>query len=228
MKLLSKSMGAMAVAMLMHVSTPAAPVLQITSGKLFGAKGVIVEGSSYDVQFLDGNCRTLYSNCDAASDFAFHSATSAVAAATALFDTVFVDSALGMFDKNPGLTNGCATIQFCFSIIPYAINTSNNRFSVVYAVNAGEPFYADGIDGGDGSKYMTINADATISNSSYTYAVWTASTSGTTQAASTVSEPGSLVLVATCTGLLTAARRRRRLKRHHELCAPSVENWNSR
>jgi hypothetical protein len=49
-----------------------------------GASDVLVDGSLYDVQFLDGTCIDLYDGCDEVSDFTFQTSASAVLASQAL------------------------------------------------------------------------------------------------------------------------------------------------
>lgn len=84
-----------------------------SNGVLLGASGVIVNGQSYDVQFTNGSCNSLFSNCDP-TQFTFHDSTSANAAAQALLDQVFIDLSSTMnFDSNPALTNGCSLPNAC-------------------------------------------------------------------------------------------------------------------
>ena len=92
------------------------------NGNLTGASNVDVGGTLYDVQFLDGSCVSLFTGCDnAAEDFAFATGAHASAAAQALVDQVFTDTALGQFDSHPELTNGCAQLGSCSLYTPYAI-----------------------------------------------------------------------------------------------------------
>ena len=39
---------------------------------LWGAKGVMVNGSLYDVEFVDGSCETLFTICDEEYSFTFN------------------------------------------------------------------------------------------------------------------------------------------------------------
>ena len=102
----------------LFASAPASAAVQIVdNGILTGATGVLVNGVSYDVSFLDGECSSVFSGCDAISDFAF-GGTDGMAAATSLIDQVFFDSALGSFDSNPALTRGCSGVSLCNAFIP--------------------------------------------------------------------------------------------------------------
>ena len=79
--------------------------LNITGGQLFGASGVNVGGSLFDVEFVDGTCIALFDGCDSAvDDFTFPSLASAQAANTALLDQVFGPGGFSVLD--PSLING--------------------------------------------------------------------------------------------------------------------------
>jgi hypothetical protein len=90
------------------------------SGQLTGATGVNVNGTLYDVTFVDGTCDAVFGSCGAGSTFTFSSSADAIAAAQALLDQVFTDGAAGQFDSEPALTLGCGNPQECVTIIPYS------------------------------------------------------------------------------------------------------------
>lgn len=100
-----------------------------STGALIGAKGVNVAGTLYDVTFEDGTCESIFSGCDAASDFAFNNAADATAAAAALLDQVFIDLGVNRFedlrfDLRPGLTYGCtSTSSICLTYIPFELGS---------------------------------------------------------------------------------------------------------
>jgi hypothetical protein len=101
-------------------ATVASPIT--VGGVLVGASGVNVGGTFYDVQFVDANCVEVFGGCDEASDFVFQSQADAIAAAHALFDQVWLDDVLGLYDTDPALTNGChidAFDKLCNAWIPY-------------------------------------------------------------------------------------------------------------
>ena len=78
------------------------------SGILTGATGVNVNGTLYDVTFVDGSCVSLFDGCDSVSDFDFSSADDAGDASQALLNQVFLDGPDGNFDSAPQeLTFGC-------------------------------------------------------------------------------------------------------------------------
>jgi len=105
----------LAAAALLGAAPATAAVQIIDNGILTGAGGVIVDGTSYNVEFLDGACSALFSGCDQASDFAFTTFGSATLAANALLEQVLI----GAYDTNPALTRGCSGTSSCTTIIPY-------------------------------------------------------------------------------------------------------------
>jgi hypothetical protein len=84
-----------------------AATLNVVGGQLMGASDVLVDGSLYDVQFLDGTCIDLYNGCDESSDFTFQTWASATLAGQALLDQVFLDWSAWLFFPNSGSLNGC-------------------------------------------------------------------------------------------------------------------------
>lgn len=111
----------------------AALILDVDAdGNLLGAKDVIVDGTLYDVHFLDGTCIELFSGCDENIDFTFNTRQSAELAAIALLNSVFTNTPLGNFDDKPALTNGCSASSVC------QVKTMFRIFSV------GDTTYADG------------------------------------------------------------------------------------
>lgn len=101
-----------------------AAVLHVNgSGILTGATGVQVGSSLYGIEFLDGNCASVYGVCDAAH-FPFTNRADADAASQAILDQVFIDGSLGLFDSIPWLTQGCSNPNFgrsnyCNAFTPY-------------------------------------------------------------------------------------------------------------
>jgi hypothetical protein len=89
------------------------------SGQLTGANGVNVNGTYYDVTFEEGTCIGLFGGCTSSSNFDFQTSSSAVAAAAALLNQVFVDGPSGNFGSDPWLTYGCNDLRYCDVLIPY-------------------------------------------------------------------------------------------------------------
>jgi hypothetical protein len=107
--------------LVLSASGASAATLNVVGGELLGASGVIVDGSSYDVEFLRGSCIALYNGCDSSSDFTFKTETVALLAAEALLDQVFIDDVSRSFDSSPKLTAGCTIFTFCNVLTPYLV-----------------------------------------------------------------------------------------------------------
>lgn len=108
-----------------------AATLLVSGGELLGATGVNVNGTLYNVQFVDGTCVDLFSGCDVVADFDFTSPLDAMDAAGALFDQVIFDGPAGDFDSSPELTRGCADTDGCITYIPYAIGGGTSITAVL-------------------------------------------------------------------------------------------------
>lgn len=120
----------------------AATLLVNGSGILTGAQGVNVNGTLYDVEFLDGTCGAVFSGCASAADFAFTTQADALAAAQALLAQVALDGPLGNFDTQPELTSNCGSTIDCLMIVPYAVTAIPGLeiSAVVARNNEDEPF----------------------------------------------------------------------------------------
>jgi len=117
-----------ALTLFLSISTARAAVVWEWDGTtLSGAGNVDVNGTLYDVKFMDGSCVSLFTDCDSADDdFAFTTPGDAGDAAQALLDQVLLNppfNPLGQgFDFIPGLTAGCSFSSiFCTIFIPHTI-----------------------------------------------------------------------------------------------------------
>ncbi|WP_308515709.1 PEPxxWA-CTERM sorting domain-containing protein [Sphingomonas flavescens] len=121
-------------------SASAATLVVNSSGILTGATGVSINGHLYDVQFLEGTCTTLYSGCDANSDFDFFSnSADAAGAGQALLDQVLIDGPAGNFDTDLSKTYGCTvpglTSGLCTFLIPTVAGAAGFPTTVLYTTN---------------------------------------------------------------------------------------------
>jgi hypothetical protein len=206
-----------AVASLVFASTvisggvAGAATLNVVGGILYGASGVDVGGTLYDVEFVDGTCIDLFNGCDELSDFTFKTEAAAALASLALVDQVFRDVALGDFDSDPLLTNGCEVPanggSLCIVDTPYIFFASDDVTSPAYGIYdigdhvgiwyAVNDHFAYPVHQPQPtlSEYIDVNRDLYLT-STETYAVW-----------SSIPEPNTALLLGI--GLIGMSLRRR-------------------
>lgn len=127
-----KTLAAAAYLTLASLAPAWALSLDIVGGQLQGASDVIVGTSSFDVEFLDGTCAALFDGCNQPGDFAFSDETTALDAAQALLDQIFVDVPGGAFDSDPRLTRGISRASGSI-IVPFS--AGDPRFDAVVITN---------------------------------------------------------------------------------------------
>jgi hypothetical protein len=174
----------------------ATPVLQMdVNGKLTGATGVDVDGTLYDVQFLDGSCISLFSGCPLFTEFTFNTVPSAQRAGQALSEQVFLDG-LHLFDTVPEATFGCELHEQCVILIS-AFYTGGLRAG-------GGVFWNSSVEASDGFGEFGIDIDFdTTFWRDAVYSVWSAHS---------VPSPATLPLLGIGLFALVCARHRRTLR----------------
>ena len=202
----------LAAVLVLMASGAQAVTLNVVGGQLMGASGVLVDGSLYDVQFLDGTCADFYSGCDEASDFTFQTEASALLASQALLDQVLIDGPLGSFDDDVASTNGLENMTWGQVHTPFAVgqapqvshcmaggcfsNSSANNYSDQTLFDTGRADdFAVSLQ-----SYVNPSGQDWGSNAYVTLAVW-----------SPVPEPSTALLMGLgLTGLSWSGRRRNR------------------
>jgi hypothetical protein len=171
----------------------AAPILQGTPTLLTGVNGLVVDGLTYNMTFVDGTCVSVYGACDAAH-FTFTTNSQAYDAAAALFAAISGT----YFDTNSGIV-GCPSTQLCAIYIPYSTTDLPPLASLGVVANRYPGFGSDSYFAGG------LYADPTTSNTStFPDGVWSV---WSTQSA--IPEPFTLSLFGAGLAGAGAARRRR-------------------
>lgn len=159
------------------------------SGKLNGAKNVLVRGALYDVAFRDGTCAEIFSGCNETTDIPL--APDGLDASQALLDQVL----LGTFDSTPSLTSGCEFSILCIFATPTGLSLSSDAMGWALAWNGDDSRIFDKVEQGGNAARSALDFTNEIA---YVWAVWSPS------APASVPEPASLGLV--LLGLLALAR----------------------
>lgn len=191
-KSLSLSLSALLLC-LAAAPAAAAPVLVLQGQTLAGATGVLVNGTSYDVEFVEGTCIALFTGCDAAADFTFQTQADATAASQALLDQVLTDGALGNFEAEPWLTLGCTDPGNCLPQTPFGLVST--LVETMRAVN-------DALETNDAVAWGGAAMDTDTTG--FTWSTWARSTPTDPPS---VPEPATAALVVL--GLAAAVRQRR-------------------
>lgn len=190
-----RSIFALVLLGMLSLALPAkAVVLIVESGLFVGADDVDVLGTLYDVRFQPGTCAAVFDGCDEAGDFDITDAATALAAAQALADQVYVDDPLGNFDTDPATSITCPTLISgrCSMIVPYAadgLGTFDGFGFVNYVDEASDSVF--------GSKGPSLDSSSSTGFARFTLA-------GPTD----VPAPGPLMLLPLALGLLALRRRR--------------------
>jgi hypothetical protein len=165
--------------------------LIIESGQLIGATNVDVDGTLYNVEFIDSSCFTLLDGCNEIADFQFNTIDLAGSASEALL-ALFANNPV--YGDTPALTRGCEHITSCF-IWTFYWNEVTSLPHASIAINHGVNSQPDNITG-TGNLFF-LDFDFTFAPAD-TIALWTQATS--------VAEPSLMVIWGL--GLIGLASRR--------------------
>jgi hypothetical protein len=171
----------------------ATPILITDNNQLLGANGIEINGSFFDVRFVDGTCADLFGVCSR-GNFQFQTQADGFAAAAALLNQVFGSTAGSLFDINPTLTFGCTNTIVCQILIPTTIFPGSLLSNAIAQNN-------NGIGTSSGFTVNIRTTDNLASQASRVFASFTPSTSAS------VPEPSTQVLLLTgLLGLLIARK----------------------
>ncbi len=131
-------------AVFLIASSAHAADLIVDNGSLLGASGVDVDGTLYNVTFVDASCVELFDGCDEPGDFVFMDEAAATMASEALLAQVLIDGPLGQFDSQPVLSAGCEQVASCGILTPYD-DVPINSVAASVASNI-ENDFLDGVD----------------------------------------------------------------------------------
>ena len=146
------------------ISTSKAATLIIEDGTnfLLGATDVLVNGSSYNVSFIDQSCVSAFNGCNNISDFVFQTEPEANMASQALLDQVLT----GIYDDAPTATKGLNNINWGAIATPYGLDSGNVLVSYAFNAPAVSPFDDDVFTG---SRSITDDLGGQVF---YVYADW--------------------------------------------------------
>lgn len=162
-----KDLTASAFALTIGVSACSAATLNVNSNQLFGATGVDVDGTSYDVSFVDGTCVTVFDGCDDISDFTFSTEANALLASQALLDQVLIDGPLGQFGSVPNAINGISDVNNAQILTIFGFNP----FSPANPASASARI-STGPGGGTTTNFSFVPQSDLSSSAAFVWAVW--------------------------------------------------------
>lgn len=150
--------------------TQAVTLLTDVSGRLTGATGVDISGTSYDVAFRDTTCLAAFGTCDLSTVFAFPTQASAHDALQALMSQVIT----GVFDSQPNKVIGCDDPSYCLILTPYkvSLNAANQLQVSTKGVGNSATEAADIVLPLSVDIVMNPDTDLSVGNPIFTYAVW--------------------------------------------------------
>lgn len=129
-----------------------------------GAYGVQVDGKTYDVEFLDGDCQSVFGSCTDESVLTFNDFDEAEAAAYALLD-LFNQQEYALYRNAPAITSGCSDPSVCAILTAFIFNQHSTFTYGMYNILGSENMVF-------GTNVLNNDPDTT-GNPLQTYARWT-------------------------------------------------------
>ena len=165
-------------------------VYDVSGGKLAGIQNINVNGTLYDVSFIDGSYTSIFGD---ASNLAFTSSGDATAASNALISAladgvVANDGNTYNFDTNDvKLIEGCGYTMYCYILTPYGDYTNTSGLN--YVSDSAAYVWNDTTSDFSTSYPMAVDTDTGTGVTDYwlVYARWSPSTS--------VPEPATIALM---------------------------------
>ena len=162
-----KVLAGVALMWMLSISGNAVGATLVTdiNGQLLGVDGLDVNGTTYNVDFVEGSCYTLFSPCLTSDVFTFD-INEAVDASWALRNQVFEIPEWSSYDSMPDMTFGCNDPYGCTIYTPYAAGADN--MGSAYFFNGDGLFFFNTV-ATCGNCYK---ADDTTDNPTTVYAIW--------------------------------------------------------
>lgn len=181
------------------LSVQAAHAATVTSD---GVTGLILDGTSYDIEFVEGTCASVFDGCDEQSDFALNS-SNIVDAIQALSDAINGT----LFDRNVSLINGCED-EPCEILTAYTPEIAGDERSVGIV----QEFDVEFLFGSplDSTAVLPVSIDLdTASPTNLSEYVWSRWTETSVPDPSPIPLPAGLPLLLGGVGALAALRARK-------------------
>lgn len=135
------------------------------NGQLLGVDGVDVNGTLYNVDFLEGSCYTFFAPC-LSNDNLLFDINEALDASWALKSQVFDTPAWSLYTSDPSKTFGCEDLYGCTIYTAYSVNSDpmgNAQF-----FNGDGLFFFDTVN----TCGLCTRSDDTTTNPAAVFAIW--------------------------------------------------------
>lgn len=155
-------------ALLLVLNQSFAAQLVLDGNELLGARNVEINSQLYDVEFVDGIGAELFGENGALFQDDLVAQPSAFA--QALLSQVFI----GIYDVEPGLTNGCSVhVVSCLTLMPYQVYGDDRRYRSIGVLNRNQASaFSDSLIS---SLSLWEHDDTSLLYDDINYAVWSLS-----------------------------------------------------